>query len=129
MDPPVRVVPVEYKRGRPKAHQADEVQLCAQALCLEEMFHLQIEQGFLFYGSIQRRVEILFDETLRNTTLRISLEIRSCIDAGRTPPADYESGKCDRCSLIEVCQPLANRFKRGAASWFVRHLDGDSIHA
>jgi CRISPR-associated exonuclease Cas4 len=62
------VLPVEYKRGQPKAHAADEVQLCAQALCLEEMLGLQIERGELYYGKRRRRTEVLFDLNLRELT-------------------------------------------------------------
>ncbi|MDE0651031.1 MAG: CRISPR-associated protein Cas4, partial [Gammaproteobacteria bacterium] len=60
--------PVEYKRGRPKRHRADEVQLCAQALCLEEMFDVRVSCGDLFYGAGKRRSEVVFDEELRRTT-------------------------------------------------------------
>lgn len=127
-DPPVRVIPVEYKRGKPKGHRADEVQLCAQALCLEEMFSLTIGRGHLFYGRTQRRTEVAFDSDLRRLTLQVAGAIRACIESGTTPKAGYTAAKCDRCSMIDICQPQAARFKRGTASWFTRHLKAD-IHA
>lgn len=126
---PTRVVPVEYKRGKPKAHRADEVQLCGQAICLEEMFAVQVERGHLFYGRTQRRVEVAFDATLRQLTLGTADAIRRCIESGTTPTAEYSPAKCDRCSLIDICQPHAGRFKRGTASWFQRHIDTGFAHA
>jgi len=126
---PNRIVPVEYKRGKPKGHRADEVQLCAQALCLEEMFGTQIDVGHLFYGRIQRRVEVSFDPNLRELTIKTAESIRSCIQSGMTPAAEYAASKCDRCSMIEICQPLAARFKRGTAAWFKRHLEYGSESA
>lgn len=100
-----RVNPVEYKRGRPKAHRADEVQLCAQALCLEAMLDTVIDHGELFYGQTRRRREILFDAQLRATTRQIIADTRRMIADQRTPTASYEAKHCDACSLIDLCQP------------------------
>lgn len=114
--------PVEYKRGRPKAHRADEVQLCAQAMCLEEMLGTSIADGCLYYGERRRRTEVLFDEELRDlvvTTARALHEMRS---AAKTPLADYDPKRCDACSLIELCQPKALRFRKGAQRWFAGQL-------
>jgi CRISPR-associated exonuclease Cas4 len=113
-----QAVPVEYKRGKPKAHRADEVQLCAQAICLEEMLGIHIASGALYYGEKRRRTEVVFDEVLRNLVISTIAEIRECFASGITPLADYESRRCDNCSLIEQCQPMALRFKKGAAAWF-----------
>lgn len=126
---PIRVVPVEYKRGKPKAHRADEVQLCAQALCLEEMFGLQINKGHLFYGRTQRRLEVPFDYTLRQLTLETAEAVRTCIKSAMTPNAEYVSAKCDPCSMLDICQPRAARFRRGTAAWFKRRLETGSAHA
>ncbi|WP_367872481.1 CRISPR-associated protein Cas4 [Luteolibacter sp. Populi] len=117
-----RVVAVEYKRGRPKSHRADEVQLCAQALCLEEMLGIAIPAGFLFYGERHRRTEVLFDAELRALVEETSTSIHGLIEEGRTPLADYEPRRCDACSLIDLCQPMSLRFKRGAAAWFQASL-------
>lgn len=82
--------PVEYKLGRPKAHRADEVQLCAQALCLEEMLGRAVPEGALFYGKTRRRTAVVFDATLRELTLATIDAVREMVAAGRTPKADYE---------------------------------------
>jgi len=98
-------VPVEYKRGRPKAHRADEVQLCAQAFCLEEMFDCAVPEGFLFYGRTKRRKVVAFDATLRDLTAEVAAQARELLASGRTPSPFYEKRKCDACSLKELCRP------------------------
>ncbi len=121
-----KIVPVEYKRGRPKAHRADEVQLCGQAICLEASFNRpqgSIDRGYLFYGKQRRRTEVVFDAELRRLTLATAARTRAMIAACQTPPADYSPRLCDRCSLIELCQPKAMRLKRGVQSWFARQLE------
>lgn len=119
---PARAVPVEYKRGKPKSHRADEVQLCAQAMCLEEMLKIRIESGALYYGEKRRRTEVKFDDVLRELVKNTTAEVRECFTSGRTPLAEYEARRCDACSLIDFCQPLAMRFKKGAAAWFSINL-------
>jgi CRISPR-associated exonuclease Cas4 len=121
----LRVVPVEYKRGKPKAHRADEVQLCAQALCLEEMLGIGIPAGALYYGEKRRRTEVVFDEALRELVRATTTEIRECFASCHTPIAEYEPRRCDACSLIDFCQPLALRFKKGAAAWFSANLKSE----
>lgn len=96
--------PVEYKRGRPKRHRADEVQLCAQALCLEEMLGVAVPEGALFYGAERRRTAVAFDAPLRALTAGIAADARAMIAAGRTPPP-VAMPACRRCSMLEVCQP------------------------
>ena len=100
-----RAFPVEYKRGRPKTHRADEVQLCAQALCLEAMLGMPVNAGALFYGKTRRRQEVSFDQDLRGLTLRTIAETRAMIASQQTPSARYESRRCDACSLMDLCQP------------------------
>jgi len=115
------VVPVEYKRGRPKAHRADEVQLCAQAMALEEMLGVAVPKGFLFYGKTRRRTDVLIDEGLRALTARIAARLHEMIASGITPPADYHPAKCDPCSLVDICQPkLAGK---SASRWFADNLN------
>jgi CRISPR-associated exonuclease Cas4 len=116
------VLPVEYKRGKPKAHRADEVQLCAQAMCLEEMLGVVIPAGAMYYGEKRRRMEVKFDDVLRDLVRRTTAEARECFASGRTPLAEYDARRCDACSLIDECQPLAMRFKKGAAAWFSANL-------
>lgn len=117
------VTPVEYKRGKPKAHSADEVQLCAQALCLEEMLDIQIQQAFLFYGKRKRRTPVPLDDALRTLTIATAERLHKLINERNTPEAVYNAKKCDACSLIEICQPKALRLKRGVASWFSMQLN------
>ncbi|MFC7339131.1 CRISPR-associated protein Cas4 [Haloferula chungangensis] len=117
-----KVTPVEYKRGRPKAHRADEVQLCAQALCLEEMLQVEVPSGSLYYGKNRRRKEIPFDPMLRELVFETTKLIRECFNKGFTPSAEYLARRCDACSLIDICQPKSLRLKRGAAAWFTAQL-------
>ncbi len=120
-----RVVPVEYKRGRPKAHRADEVQLCAQALCLEHMLDVEIAYGMLFYGKTRRRVSVPFDAVLRTLTLQVVSEVRAMVDTGLTPQAHYEAARCDACSLIDDCQPHWMHRRHSVTQWLSRQLEQD----
>jgi CRISPR-associated exonuclease Cas4 len=99
-----RPFPVEYKRGRPKRGACDEVQLCAQALCLEEMFGGKVLDGALYYGEPRRRTEVAFGKELRIRTETLARRMHDLYSRGRTPPPVYES-KCDGCSLIARCMP------------------------
>jgi CRISPR-associated protein Cas4 len=98
------ITPVEYKRGKPKTNDCDRVQLCAQAMCLEEMLGVDIPHGDLFYGKRQRRTEVVFDQALRTTTAETTLKLHELIAARVTPSAQYEK-KCDTCSLLGLCMP------------------------
>lgn len=126
-----RLIPIEYKRGKPKAHRGDEIQLCGQAICLEETFGLKpggIESGCLFYGKLQRRVVVLMDETLRQLTLEIAQRVRELLEQGATPGAEYSAKLCNPCSLLPLCQPYAQRFRRGTDQWFSRSLEASLQH-
>jgi CRISPR-associated exonuclease Cas4 len=114
--------PVEYKRGRPKAHRADEVQLCAQALCLEAMFGCRVEAGALFYGQIRRRQTVEFDDALRRLTLETIEATREMIRQGRTPSASYLPQRCDTCSLLDLCQPKILGKSRDVETWLLGQL-------
>lgn len=119
-----RAFPVEYKRGRPKAHRADEVQLCAQGLCLEAMLGRPVNAGALFYGKTRRRHDVAFDTALRALTRETVEATRALLASGRTPAARYEPRRCDRCSLIDLCQPrLLGR--RSVDGWLQRQLDDE----
>lgn len=120
------ILPIEYKRGRPKKHRADEIQLCGQAICLEASFQREpgsIETGYLFYGKQQRRTQVHFDEALRSLTLETADKVRTMIERGQTPKASYVSKLCDRCSLITLCQPKCMRLKRGVSDWFDKRME------
>ena len=121
-----RVVPVEYKRGKPKSHRADELQLCAQAMCLEEMLGVKISSACLFYGEDRRRTAVEFDETLRRLVTDTATALHTMIASRQTPLAEYEARRCDACSLIELCQPKAMRFKRGVQAWFSAALKSET---
>ncbi len=103
--------PVEYKKGKPKADNIDEVQLCAQALCLEEQLSVKIPEGALFYGAKKRRHPVSFSPELRKQTEDLAGRLHELIHSGKTPPADYSS-KCKSCSLVEVCQPKWNEMMK-----------------
>lgn len=117
-----RPYPVEHKRGRPKAHRADEVQLCAQAFALEEMFAVEIPEGALFYGMPRRRTTVRFDAVLRDLTKIAAAETRALLDGGRTPRMSYEKKRCDACSLIEICRPRVTGATVSAARWLDNQL-------
>jgi len=101
-----RPFPVEFKRGRPKSHDADRVQLCGQALCLEEMLDVDVPAGALFYGKTRRREDVAFDAELRQRTEAAATRAHELLASGRTPPAVLEP-KCRRCSLRDLCRPEA----------------------
>jgi len=96
--------PVEYKRGKPKRDACDEVQLCAQALCLEEMFAAATPGGALYYGEPRRRNDVSFGGELRTRTEALARRMHELYRSGKTPPAIYEP-KCDSCSLMAICLP------------------------
>jgi CRISPR-associated exonuclease Cas4 len=98
------VYPVEYKRGRPKKDCCDEIQLCAQALCLEEMLSVKISEGALFYGQKRRRKTVVFDAALRELTISTARKVHELIEQRKTPSA-YYSKKCDQCSMLHLCMP------------------------
>ncbi len=112
-----RAYPVEYKRGRPKAHRADEVQLCAQALCLEAMLGKSLAEGALFYGKTRRRKIVTFDDALRRLTLRVIQATRELLAVRRTPLAEYQAKRCDPCSLIDLCQPRLLKRSTSVEGW------------
>ena len=115
-------LPVEYKRGRPKRDNSDRVQLCAQALCLEEMLGLIIPVGALFYGTSRRRTEVAFDRALRETTEQAETRLHAMVAAGITPPARREP-KCDSCSLLNLCLPDTAGARRSAQRFLERAFD------
>jgi len=97
--------PVEYKRGKPKENRCDEAQLCAQALCLEEMLSISIKQGALFYGKTRRRIYVDFDEKLRGLTKEICSKVHLLLEQEKAPVPIYIREKCDACSLKFTCVP------------------------
>lgn len=96
--------PVEYKRGAPKENAADRLQLCAQAMCLEEMLCCEIEEGALFYGETRRREIVAFSDELRNTVREYLREMHNYAERGYTPKVK-PTKSCNACSLKELCLP------------------------
>ncbi|HET9019611.1 MAG TPA: CRISPR-associated protein Cas4 [Acetobacteraceae bacterium] len=119
---PPAPVPIEYKRGKPKAHRADEVQLCAQAICLEEAFGVSVPEGALFYGETRRRMPVVFDAALRALTARVAAEAREALLRGITPPP-VATPACRRCSLHDLCRPERLAGRPAIGRWLARQLD------
>lgn len=113
--------PVEYKRGRPKKDNCDRVQLCAQAICLEEMLNTKIFAGALFYGKTRRRLDVAFDIPLRQETEDLSIELHNLIESGQTPKAIY-SKKCDNCSFLKQCLPKQMDGKKSVEDYLVQAI-------
>ena len=99
-----RPFPVEYKRGKPKKDDSDKVQLCAQAMCLEEMLDVTIRAGAIFYGKTRRRQDVVFDSDLRKQTEQAAARFHELVESGHTPRPVYAK-KCDSCSMYHLCLP------------------------
>ena len=114
--------PVEYKRGKPKADHCDMVQLCAQAICLEEMLSVSVPCGAIFYGRTRRRLDVSFDDTLRGETEEAAKRAHELITSGITPPPVYEK-RCEKCSLIGECLPKTVGKKSSVKRYLARMID------
>ncbi len=115
--------PVEYKRGKPKTEAFDEIQLCAQALCLEEMTGQAVMEGALWYGQTRHRVPIVFSDGIRQQTLDIIAAVRELLYNGTTPPPEY-GRRCKACSLLDLCQPKL--LERDRSGRYVKGLFGNN---
>lgn len=102
-----KIIPIEYKVGDVKNHDADKFQLCAQAICLEEMFNTTIDKGYLFYGKSHKKYEICFNETLKENIHKTLDNMRFYFENGITPKPHYKSN-CKNCSLYDLCLPKLN---------------------
>ncbi len=112
--------PVEYKRGKPKMDDCDKVQLCAQAICLEEMLNVEIPRGALFYGKTRRREDVVFDKRLRIQTQETARKVHELIESGMTPRAEF-SRKCKQCSLYDLCMP---RVSKKVSNYLLKAVEG-----
>ena len=121
-DPP-RYFPVEYKRGKPKVADWDRIQLCAQALCIEEMRDVQVEEGALWYWEVRRREAVQVDEALRESTIAIIESAHKVRKAGVTPAPITDTKRCRACSLVDICQP--HRFRRDHSARYVEEIFQD----
>ncbi len=106
--------PIEYKKGAPKEHNADEIQLCAQAICLEEMLLCKIPCGSLFYGENRRRMQVDFTQELREKVCSAANEMHNLWEKGYTPKVKLHKG-CNACSLKEICIPKLAKTRSPAA--------------
>ena len=111
-----RPFPVEYKRGRPKPDRSDEVQLCAQALCLEEMLGVAVPEGALFYGKTRRRLVVPLDGSLRAETDAAAARLHALFESQETPKP-VRTRKCQRCSLQQLCLPGTGMRGRSAVAY------------
>jgi len=119
-----KVIPVEYKRGKPKPDDRDAVQLCAQAICLEEMLNVKITSGMIFYAETRRREAIEFPPDLQTHVEGLIASMRLYYDECRTPKAVYQK-HCERCSLIDICKPKwSTTGSKSAAAYIKRYLEG-----
>jgi CRISPR-associated exonuclease Cas4 len=116
-----RVYPVEYKPGRLKEQRSFQIQLCAQAMCLEEMLRVPVDEGSLFYGKSHRRTAVRFDDALRDETEHLAVRMHELFAAGVTPPGVYEK-KCKSCSLFDICRPEKIQSGHSAAGFLSRQL-------
>lgn len=116
--------PVEYKRGRPKAFDWDEVQLCAQAMCLEEMSGVSVPVGSFYYGRTRRRLKVEFTAELRKRVTELAKEMHHAFNRGITPPAP-RGARCSLCSLKDLCVPKLTRRKRSVRAYVRKFLAAD----
>ena len=110
--------PVEYKHGRPKKNEVDEVQLAAQAMCLEEQYGIHIDRGAFFYHEIRHRVEVEITPYLRDIVIQCAEEMHAIFNSGRLPSIVLAK-HCDRCSLKDLCMP--DTANQPAASTYLKH--------
>ncbi len=114
--------PVEYKRGKPKEDDCDQLQLCAQAMCLEEIFVCEIPEGSLYYGETRRRQRVSFTPELRERVESMAAEMRAYYNRRHTPSA-RPSKACNACSLKDLCMPKLT--KRESVSAYIHARTGD----
>ncbi|RJX30598.1 MAG: CRISPR-associated protein Cas4 [Desulfurivibrio sp.] len=119
-----RPYPVDYKRGRLRHEEGFEAQLCAQALCLEEMLKVAVPEGAIYYGKPRRRLVVVFDDSLRSKTREAARRLHELVSSGRTPQARYEK-KCESCSLLSVCMPKITGSGRSAQGYIAKALAQD----
>ncbi len=117
-------IPIEYKRGKLKDTQIDELQLTAQAMCLEEMLCCDISEGFLYYGSTKRRSKVIFTEQLRSSVKKILEEMHSYYERGYTPKAKRKKA-CNACSLKNLCIPVLQK-KENVSAYMEKRLYGET---
>lgn len=116
---PPRYFPVEYKRGKPKLQDWDRIQLCAQALCIEEMRDVQVTQGAIWYWQVRHREPVELDDILRTTTIDTIKSAMALLASGKTPPPVNDK-RCRACSLVDLCQP--SKFARDRSKAYIKDM-------
>ena len=116
--------PVEYKHGKPKEDDCDQLQLCAQAMCLEEIFVCEIPEGSLYYGETRHRQQVTFTPVLRDKVESMTTEMRSYYIRRYTPSA-RPSKTCNACSLKDLCLPKLTK-KESVSSYIHSHIGDDT---
>lgn len=116
--------PVEYKRGKEKRDHSDEAQLCAQAMCLEEMLSTNIPHGYLYYGKTRHRVEIEFTAELRRLVEDMAAEMHNYFSRGYTPRVKPFKG-CRSCSLADVCLPVLQEKVMAASKYIKQQVENE----
>lgn len=117
-------IPVEYKRGKPKVNDADRLQLCTQAMCLEEMFHCEIEKAYLFYHEVNHREEVTVDSDLREKVIAMFEEMHNYYKNRYTPKVKA-SNQCKSCSLIDICVP--SLLEKSAKDYIDKYLNEELL--
>lgn len=116
-----RPFPVEYKRGKPKNDNSDKIQLCAQAICLEEMLSAEVPEGAIFYGKTRRRLDVAFNSELREETEDAAEKFHELVETGWTPKPVYEK-KCKSCSLFDICMPRVTDASKSVSKYLDRMI-------
>lgn len=124
---PLKYLPVEYKRGKPKVDDWDRVQVCAQALCIEEMRDTSVAEGAIWYWEVRRRETIQIDDALRATTVAAIEGAHAILASGKTPPPTDKIKRCRACSLADLCEP--DTFRRDHSSTYVEAIFLESTAA
>ena len=120
LDAQPEYTPVEYKRGKPKTEDWDRIQLCTQALCIEEMREVTVKKGAIWYWETRRREQVVIDDTLRQTTISAIEQAHNILTSGYTPPPTVQASRCRACSLHELCEPEI--FRNDHSSEYVETL-------
>jgi len=116
--------PVEYKRGKPKVEDWDRIQLCAQALCIEEMRDAHVSEGAIWYWEVRKREPLVIDDDLRKVTIAMIEGAHALLASGKTPPPTENRKRCRGCSLVDLCEPDA--FRRDHSARYISELFSDS---
>lgn len=118
-DPP-KYFPVEYKRGKPKVEDWDRIQVCAQALCIEEMRNTQITEGAIWYWEVRKREAVQINDELRASTIFAIENAHTILATGKTPPPTNKVKRCRACSLRDLCEP--DTFRKDHSARYINEI-------